>query len=66
MHLLAVFFRILLYVTIAALIAVNFHFYMLKRSDEARARESLAAVQTASQDTLPPSTMEQLPRNKGP
>jgi tetratricopeptide (TPR) repeat protein len=48
MHLLAVVFRIALYLVIAVLIAVNFHFYMIKRSDEARARNTQAPVQDAS------------------
>jgi tetratricopeptide (TPR) repeat protein len=50
MHLLGVIFRIVLYMVIAALIAVNLHFYLIKRSDDAaRAKTDLSAPQEAQQ-----------------
>ena len=61
MYLLAVVFRIVLYSVIAALIAVNFHFYMIKRSDDSRVKQGPAAVQTETREALPPPPSDQLP-----
>jgi hypothetical protein len=63
MHLLGVISRVALYLIIAALIAVNVHFYLIKRSDDSRLQKTSGPVQTASLSetgTAPPST-EALP-----
>ena len=61
MHLLAVVFRIVAYLLIAVLVAVNFHFYMVKRSDEARLKADQVAVQSAPPEAPSAPGVEQLP-----
>jgi tetratricopeptide (TPR) repeat protein len=61
MHLMRVVLRIILYLVIITLIAVNIHFYLVKRSDEARVKVAPSASQESLQITAAPSSTQEPP-----